>query len=83
MGWKVALVTLLLGLVGCGAEQSDAGDGNGTKFGVALPELELWGYLRTDSTGLATEAVLGPVSFAAIRDSTDRTHALIHVSGFT
>ena len=46
-----------------------------------LADVALWGYLRIDSAGLATEAALGPVSFDAIRQSTDNTLALIHVSG--
>lgn len=81
-------LALVLCAAGCGSTPAgDDGDGRGVKggnsFGTALPELELWGYIRHDTTGLATDTTLGPVSFEAIRQSTDRKHALIHVSGFT
>lgn len=91
---RYALVAVLLCLVGCGAREASDSSG-GTKGGGAggsggkafgghvLPDLELWGYLRNDPTGLATDAALGPLSFESIRQSTDKTHALIHVSGFT
>lgn len=55
----------------------------GTQPGDVLANLELVGYLRHDTTGLAYAAELGPISFESIRQSTDKTHALIHVSGFT
>ena len=55
----------------------------GTAVGDVVADLQVWGYVRHDATGLATAAVLGPVSFGSIRQSTDKTHALIHVSGFT
>jgi hypothetical protein len=76
-----APLAVLLGLLGCGAGETE--DGRGTKVFDALPDLELWGYLRTEPTGLATDVVPGPIGFDSIRQSTDRTHALIHVSGFT
>lgn len=75
---------VLLGLFGCGAD--DAGDpaaDPGSRFGEVVPELQLWGYVRTETSGLATDSTLGPVSWESIRQSTTRTHALIHVSGFT
>jgi hypothetical protein len=67
---------------------SEAGNGYpsgpyGTQAGDTLADLEMEGYLRHDSTGLAYSADFGAVSFASIRASTDKTHALIHVSGFT
>lgn len=81
MGGRVALIAGFLAL-GCGSAGADDRAGGTQTFG-SLPELELWGHLRTETTGLATDVVAGPISFAAIRQSTDRTHALIHVSGFT
>jgi hypothetical protein len=83
MGARLALIAVLLGVAGCGGGESDAGRSGGSGGAEGLPDLELWGYLRNDPTGLATEAALGPLSFDSIRQSTDRTHALIHVSGFT
>jgi hypothetical protein len=82
---RFALVAMLACLVGCGASASDDASGGtkgGNSFGV-LPELELWGYLSTETKGLANDGTLGPVTFESIRQSTDKTHALIHVSGFT
>jgi hypothetical protein len=55
----------------------------GKAVGDVVADLQLLGYVRTDTTGLASDAALGPVSFGSIRQSTDKTHALIHVSGFT
>jgi len=55
----------------------------GTQQGDVLADLELLGYLRDATTGLAYEAPLAPVSFAAIRASTQKKHAVLHVSGFT
>ena len=87
MGSRFAIVAALFCLVGCGSSASDSGGKLGgwydPKIGQVLPELDLWGYVRTDATGLANDAVLGPVSFDSIRQSTNKTHALIHVSGFT
>lgn len=79
---RLALLALLFGLSGCGGGESAGAETGGGGVEV-LPELELWGYLRTGTTGLATEAPLGPLGFDAIRQSTDKSHALIHVSGFT
>jgi hypothetical protein len=81
MGIRVAWIAAVIAL-GCGASESGDRSGGPGTFG-ALPELELWGYLRTETTGLATDVAPGPISFESIRQSTDRTHALIHVSGFT
>lgn len=55
----------------------------GNLTGDVIADLELFGYLRNDPTGLATSTPVGTLSFASIRDSTEKTHALIHVSGFT
>ena len=55
----------------------------GTEVGSVVADLQLWGRLRHEATGLATSAELGSLSFGSIRQSTDKTHALIHVSGFT
>jgi hypothetical protein len=82
---RFAIVAMLACLVGCGSQASDDASGGlkgGNSFGV-LPDLEVWGYLRTETDGLASDATLGPITFDAIRQSTDKTHALIHVSGFT
>ncbi len=83
MGSRFALLGILLGLSGCGGGESDAGDALGGGGPRGVPDLELWGYLKHEPTGLATEAALGPLDFDSIRQSTDKTHALIHVSGFT
>ena len=84
MGNRAALLAVMLGILGCSAEASDAGARAGGVGGAkTLPALELWGYLRTEATGLATEVTPGPIDFDAIAQSTDRTHALLHVSGFT
>lgn len=84
---RFAIFAVLACLVGCGTEASDDASGGGPKggnsFGTTLPELELWGYVRNDPTGLADDATLGPISFDSIRQSTDKTHMLLHVSGFT
>jgi hypothetical protein len=86
---RFAIVAALLALVACGGSEASedpatAGGVGGTKqsFG-SVPDLQLWGYIRHDATGLANEAPLGAVSFDAIQNSTDKTHALLHVSGFT
>lgn len=82
---RLAIVAMVACLVGCGSHASDDSSGGtkgGNSFGV-LPDLELWGYLRTETKGLASDATLGPITFETIRQSTDKTHALIHVSGFT
>ena len=99
MSGRFATIAVLLLLFGCsGAEASDSsgrGAGGksftndypsgpyGTAVGDVVADLEVRGYLRDATTGLASDAVLGPVSFGSIRQSTDKTHALIHVSGFT
>ncbi|GMV19714.1 MAG: hypothetical protein AMXMBFR56_79380 [Polyangiaceae bacterium] len=81
MGRRLALLAVLLNVLGCGDGESDAaGERGGLR---ALPELELRGYLRNDTTGLATEAAFGALDFDSVRQSTDKAHALIHVSGFT
>ncbi|MBE7484203.1 MAG: hypothetical protein HS104_30070 [Polyangiaceae bacterium] len=81
MGRRLALLAVLLSVLGCGEGKSDAaGERGGLR---ALPELELRGYLRNDTTGLATEAAFGALDFDSVRQSTDKAHALIHVSGFT
>lgn len=80
---RSALLAILLGLSGCGGGESDAGDAPGGGGPRSVPALELWGYLRNEPTGLATEVALGPLDFESIRQSTGKTHALVHVSGFT
>jgi hypothetical protein len=83
---RLALTALFLCLAGCGstpASDDSGGVKGGNSFGATLPELDLWGYIRHDTTGLATDTTLGPVTFDAIRQSTDKKHAVIHVSGFT
>lgn len=81
MGRRHALVALVLCLSACGGGERASSDAPGGHR--ALPELELWGHLRNDPTGLATSAPLGALGFDAIRQSTDKAHALVHVSGFT
>lgn len=81
MSRRLSLFAVVLTVLGCGDGKSElTSEGGGSR---ALPELELWGYLRNDTTGLATEAALGALDFASVRQSTDKPHALIHVSGFT
>lgn len=80
---RLALLATLLGLSGCGGAESAGGDAPGGGGPRSVPGLELWGYLRNDPTGLATEVALGPLDFDSIRQSTGKTHALVHVSGFT
>ena len=48
-----------------------------------LANMNLLGYLRDATTGLASEAGLAPLSFASIRASTQKKHVVFHVSGFT
>ncbi len=55
----------------------------GTQTGDVLANLTLLGYLRDATTGLAYEAALGPTSLGDIRASTQKEHAVFHVSGFT
>lgn len=55
----------------------------GTQTGDVLANLTLLGYVRDATTGLAYEAALAPTSFADIRASTQKQHAVFHVSGFT
>lgn len=55
----------------------------GTQTGDVLANLTLLGYLRDATTGLAYEAALGPTSLGDIRASTQKKHAVLHVSGFT
>lgn len=55
----------------------------GNQVGQVLPNLQVEGYLRHDATGLAYQAQYKPLTFADIRDSSPKAHALIHVSGFT
>lgn len=78
---RLALLAVVLSAIGCGDGKSEPTSGGGGL--QALPELELWGYLRNDTTGLATDAALGALDFASVRQSTDKPHALVHVSGFT
>ena len=82
---RIAMSALLLLPIGCGGSEDDGkpGASAGGRIGEVVPELELWGYVRAETTGLATDATLGPVSWEAIRQSTSNSHALIHVSGFT
>jgi hypothetical protein len=85
---RFVILLVLAGLPGCGAEESGdparAGGigGQNQSFGT-VPALQLWGHVRHEPTGLANEAPLGATSLEAIRASTDKTHALLHVSGFT
>ncbi|MBI3201356.1 MAG: hypothetical protein HYZ29_07415 [Myxococcales bacterium] len=83
MGGRLVLLAILLGVPACDSGGSDAASSGGPGGLEALPEIELWGHLRHDPMGLATAATPGPLSFDAIRQSTARPHALIHVSGFT
>lgn len=55
----------------------------GNQLGDVLPNIELEGYLSTETTGLAYQAPFQSLTFADVRQNTDKTHALIHVSGFT
>lgn len=55
----------------------------GKNVGNVLADLALEGYVRFETTGLATAATNGPTSFADLRAKSPRKHALIHVSGFT
>jgi hypothetical protein len=55
----------------------------GTNVGNVIADLKLEGYVRVETTGLATSATYGPTSFAELRTGSARKHALIHVSGFT
>lgn len=84
---RLVLAALLTGVVACSStpasDDSGRGPKGGNSFGATVPDLDLWGYIRHDTTGLATDATLGPVTFEAIRESTDKPYALIHVSGFT
>ncbi len=82
---RTAMSALLLIATGCGGSEDGGQPGAlaGSSVGEVVPELELWGYVRVETTGLATDATLGPVSWASIQKSTSRSHALIHVSGFT
>jgi len=82
MGQRLALLAVLLVLQGCSGGGEDS-EGPGAGGLTELPELELWGYLRNDPTGLASTVAPGPLGFDAIRLSTAKTHALVHVSGFT
>ena len=56
---------------------------HGTQVGDVLANMNLLGYLRDATTGLASEAGLAPLSFASIRASTQKKHVVFHVSGFT
>jgi hypothetical protein len=77
------------GLGTAGGDASDKGGSPypsgpyGTQTGDVLADLELLGYVRDATTGLAYEAPLGATSLAAIRASTAKKHAVFHVSGFT
>jgi hypothetical protein len=55
----------------------------GTATGDVLADLELDGYLRHESAGLAYEASFGSVQLSDVRATAPAGHALIHVSGFT
>ena len=78
MGRWVALLAFLVSVPSCSSGERSAGGEL-----RSLPELELWGHLRHDPSGLATAATPGPLGFDAIGQSAPRPHALIHVSGFT
>ncbi|HMR05634.1 MAG TPA: hypothetical protein PKA88_07640 [Polyangiaceae bacterium] len=55
----------------------------GNQVGSVLPNLEMLGYVRHDTTGLASEATLETVDFADLRAGAPKGLALIHISGFT
>lgn len=81
---QTAMSALLLVAMGCGSEDGgQPGALSGGRVGEVVPELELRGYLRVETTGLATDATLGPMNWDSIRNSTSLSHGLIHVSGFT
>jgi hypothetical protein len=82
MSSRFALLAVLACSSGCGGGDAPEGKAGAGSL-EALPALELWGYLRTDTAGLATESTARALDFDAIRQDTTRSHALIHVSGFT
>ena len=55
----------------------------GNQIGSVLPNLELLGYVRHDTTGLASDATLESVNLQDVRASAPRPYAMIHISGFT
>ena len=55
----------------------------GSAVGDTVPNLELIGYVREATTGLATEAAYGAARLSDVRARTSVKYAVIHVSGFT
>jgi hypothetical protein len=55
----------------------------GNAQGEVLADLELDGYLRHESSGLAYQASFGRVRLSDVRTSAPTAYALIHISGFT
>jgi len=55
----------------------------GTAVGSVVADLELMGYLREATTGLATEATYGAAKLSDVRARATVKYAVIHVSGFT
>lgn len=55
----------------------------GTAVGAVVTDLELVGYVRDATTGLATESTYGAAKLSDIRARATVKYAVIHVSGFT
>jgi hypothetical protein len=69
--------------VGVGGAPTYPAGPYGNQVGSVLPNLEMLGYLRHDTAGLASEATLATVHFADLRASAPKSFAMIHISGFT
>ncbi|MEZ4225564.1 MAG: hypothetical protein R3B13_31720 [Polyangiaceae bacterium] len=55
----------------------------GNQVGDVLPNIALLGYLRQETTGLASAATLQDADLAAVRAASNKQFAMIHISGFT
>ena len=55
----------------------------GSQVGDVIPNLDLTGYIRFETTGLASDAAASAASLGDVRSQGTRDHIIIHVAGYT